>query len=81
MTARSTLAVSLAIGVSAALSTALLAQGRGQGTPTSPFGGRVHRQPWTVRFQARLTGLPGDELMEYICQEHNQYGIAQGINR
>jgi hypothetical protein len=22
---------------------------------------------------------PGDELMEYICQENNQYGIAQGF--
>jgi hypothetical protein len=32
-----------------------------------------------VHFAARLTGLPGDELMEYICQENNQYGIAQGF--
>jgi len=21
---------------------------------------------------------PGDELMEYICQQNNQYGIADG---
>jgi len=39
----------------------------------------AYTRPWTVKFQARLTGLPGDELMEYICQENNQYGIAQGI--
>jgi hypothetical protein len=26
---------------------------------------------------ARLQA-PGDELMEYICQENNQYGIAGG---
>jgi len=39
----------------------------------------AYTKPWTVKFQARLTGLPGDELMEYICQENNQYGIAQGI--
>jgi hypothetical protein len=38
----------------------------------------AYTKPWTVKFQARLTGLPGDELLEYICQENNQYGIAQG---
>ena len=38
----------------------------------------AYTQPFTVQFNARLTGLPGDELMEYICQENNQYGIAQG---
>jgi hypothetical protein len=35
------------------------------------------RAAW--RHQARPTGLPGDELMEYVCQDNNQYGIAQGI--
>ena len=39
----------------------------------------AYTKPFTVHFQARLTGLPGDEIMEYICQENNQYGIAQGI--
>jgi hypothetical protein len=38
----------------------------------------AYARPWDVKFQARLTGLPGDELLEYICQENNQYGIAQG---
>jgi hypothetical protein len=38
----------------------------------------AYTKPWTVHFQARLTGISGDELMEYICQENNQYGIAQG---
>jgi hypothetical protein len=28
---------------------------------------------WTARLQA-----PGDEIMEYICQENNQYGVAGG---
>jgi hypothetical protein len=35
-------------------------------------------RPFTVRFQSRLA-QPGDELMEYICQENNQYGIASGV--
>jgi hypothetical protein len=38
----------------------------------------AYTKPWDVKFQARLTGLRGDELLEYICQENNQYGIAQG---
>jgi hypothetical protein len=33
---------------------------------------------WTVTFRARLT-QPGDELMEYVCNENNQYGIASGV--
>jgi hypothetical protein len=39
----------------------------------------AYTKPFTVHFQARLTALPGDEIMEYICQENNQYGVAQGI--
>jgi hypothetical protein len=35
-------------------------------------------RPFTVRFESRLA-QPGDELMEYICQENNQYGIASGV--
>jgi hypothetical protein len=37
----------------------------------------AYSRPWTVTFTARLQA-PGDELMEYICQENNQYGIAGG---
>jgi len=37
----------------------------------------AYSRPWTVTFAARLQA-PGDELMEYICQENNQYGIAGG---
>ena len=33
---------------------------------------------FTVRFQSTL-GQAGDELMEYVCNENNQYGIASGI--
>jgi hypothetical protein len=36
-------------------------------------------RPFTVTFNARL-GPPGDEIMEYICQENNQFGIAGGHN-
>jgi hypothetical protein len=36
----------------------------------------AYTKPFTVKFNARLTGLPGDELMEYVCNENNQYGIA-----
>ena len=34
-------------------------------------------RPFTATFNARLSP-PGDELMEYICQENNQFGIAGG---
>ena len=34
-------------------------------------------RPFTVTFQATLA-QPGDELIEYVCQENNQYGIASG---
>jgi hypothetical protein len=34
-------------------------------------------RPFTVTFQATLSP-PSDELMEYVCQENNQYGIASG---
>ena len=33
---------------------------------------------FTVRFQSTL-GQAGDELMEYVCNENNQYGVASGI--
>jgi len=36
-----------------------------------------YSKPFTVTFNARLQA-PGDELMEYICQENNQYGTAGG---
>jgi len=35
-------------------------------------------RPFTVTFQSTL-GQPGDELMEYVCNENNQYGIASGV--
>jgi hypothetical protein len=38
----------------------------------------AYTKPFTVKFTARLTD-PSDEMMEYICQENNQYGVAQGI--
>jgi len=36
-----------------------------------------YEQPFTLEFTAQLA-QPGDELMEYICQENNQFGIAGG---
>jgi hypothetical protein len=38
----------------------------------------AYTKPFTATFNARLTDA-GDEIMEYICQENNQYGIAQGF--
>jgi hypothetical protein len=38
----------------------------------------MYTKPFTVRFEARLSN-PGDELMEYICQENNQFGVAGGL--
>ena len=35
-------------------------------------------RPFTVTFQARYT-QPGDEMIEYVCQENNQYGFASGV--
>ena len=37
----------------------------------------AYSRPFTVTFQATLV-QPGDELMEYVCQENNQYGVASG---
>jgi len=37
----------------------------------------AYSRPFTVTFNARLNP-PTDEIMEYICQENNQYGIAGG---
>src|SRR6266540_2220613 len=33
----------------------------------------AYTKPFTVKFMATWT--PGDELLEYICQENNQYGV------
>jgi len=33
----------------------------------------AYTKPFTMRFMATWT--PGDELLEYICQENNQYGV------
>ena len=35
-------------------------------------------RPFTVTFHVRLS-QPGDEFIEYVCQENNQYGIASGV--
>jgi hypothetical protein len=35
-------------------------------------------RPFTVTYTARL-GVPESEIMEYICIENNQYGLAQGL--
>jgi hypothetical protein len=35
-------------------------------------------RPFTVTFHSRLSN-PGDEFIEYVCQENNQYGIASGV--
>jgi hypothetical protein len=37
----------------------------------------AYSKPFTLTFSARLSN-PGDELMEYICQENNQFGAAGG---
>ena len=37
----------------------------------------AYSRPFTVSFGARLNP-PGDEIVEYICQENNQYGAAGG---
>ena len=37
----------------------------------------AYSKPFTVTFTARLSNT-GDELMEYSCQENNQFGIACG---
>jgi hypothetical protein len=38
----------------------------------------AYTKPFTAKFTARLSN-PGDELMEYICQENNQFGVAGGL--
>ena len=37
----------------------------------------AYSRPFTVTFDATLSP-PNDELMEYVCQENNQYGVAGG---
>lgn len=39
----------------------------------------AYTQPFTVTFTAKLT-RPGDELMEYVCLENNQFGPAGGYS-
>jgi hypothetical protein len=31
-----------------------------------------------VTYQSEIRPA-GDELMEYVCQENNQYGVASGV--
>jgi len=38
----------------------------------------AYSRPFTVTSQLTLAA-PGDELMEYVCQENNQFGIASGV--
>jgi hypothetical protein len=38
----------------------------------------TYSRSFTVKFDSVLA-QPGDELMEYICQENNQYGVASGV--
>ena len=35
-------------------------------------------RPFTVTFRLRLS-QPGDEMIEYVCAENNQYGVASGV--
>jgi len=37
----------------------------------------AYSKPWTVNFKAKLS-KPGDELMEYVCLENDQFGLAGG---
>ena len=38
----------------------------------------AYSKPFTTTYVATLE--PGEELMEYICQENNQFGVAGGFN-
>jgi len=38
----------------------------------------AYSRPFTTTYVATLE--PGEELMEYICQENNQFGVAGGFN-
>jgi hypothetical protein len=37
----------------------------------------AYSKPFTLKFTARLS-KPGDELMEYVCLENDQFGLAGG---
>lgn len=37
----------------------------------------AYSKPFTLNFKARLS-KPGDELMEYVCLENDQFGLAGG---
>ena len=38
----------------------------------------AYSRPFTVTFESTLNP-PADELMEFVCQENNQYGFASGV--
>jgi hypothetical protein len=38
----------------------------------------AYAKPFTVRFSATLSN-PGDDIIEYICNENNQYGFSGGF--
>ena len=40
----------------------------------------AYSRPFTVKFAAQLSN-PEDEIMEFICNENNQYGVAGGSER
>jgi hypothetical protein len=40
----------------------------------------AYLRPFTVTFQATLSP-PSDDMIEYVCQENNQYGIASGSSK
>jgi hypothetical protein len=40
----------------------------------------AYSRPFTVTTHATLSP-PNDEIMEYVCQENNQYGAASGATR
>jgi hypothetical protein len=37
----------------------------------------AYSKPFTLNFKATLS-KPGDELMEYVCLENDQFGLAGG---
>ena len=40
--------------------------------------GKLYTKPFTLTFMATLSP-PQDELLEYICQENNQYGVGTHV--
>jgi hypothetical protein len=39
----------------------------------------AYSRPFTTTYTATLQ--PGDEIMEYICNENNNYGVAGGFRQ